>query len=91
MNDTAAHQILNATARADHQFASAGRRSDLVCANPVCWIMTKRVHDSEFPDYREAKSERMNAARLRTQFIRRDATRRGSRPTPLPFAPRDFR
>ena len=30
MNDTAAHQILNATARADHQFASAGGRSDLV-------------------------------------------------------------
>ena len=61
------------------------------CANPVCWIRTKRIHDSEFPDYREAKSERMNAAWLRTQFIRRDATRRGSRPTPLPFAPRDFR
>ena len=75
MNDTAAHQILNATARADHQFASAGRRSDLVCANPVCWIMTKPIHDSEFPDYREAKSERMNAAWLRTQFIRRDAAR----------------
>jgi hypothetical protein len=53
--------------------------------------MTKRVHDSEFPDYREAKSERMNAAWLRTQFIRRDATRRGLKPTPLPFALRDFR
>jgi len=62
-----------------------------MCANPVCWIMTKRVHDNEFADYREAKSERINAAWLRTQFIRRDATRRGSRPTPLPFAPRDFR
>jgi len=38
--------------------------------------MTKRVYYSEFPDYREAKSERINAAWLRTKFIRRDATRR---------------
>jgi hypothetical protein len=37
--------------------------------------MTKRVYYSEFPDYREAKSERINAAWLRTQFIRRDAAR----------------
>jgi hypothetical protein len=40
--------------------------------------MTKRVHDSEFPYYREAKSERLNAAWLRTQFIRRDTTRVGA-------------
>ena len=39
-----------------------------MCANPVCWIMTKRVHDNEFPDYREAKSERMNAAWLRPWY-----------------------
>jgi hypothetical protein len=37
--------------------------------------MTKRIHDSEFPDYREAKSERMNAAWPRNQFIRRDTAR----------------
>ena len=42
------------------------------CAPTPCWIMTNRIHDSEFPDYREAKSERMNAAWLRTQFIRRE-------------------
>jgi hypothetical protein len=46
-----------------------------VCANPACWIMTKRIHDREFPDYREAKSERMNAAWPRNQFIRRDTAR----------------